>query len=90
MFGEGRRQGLCPIRLARRSGFDNLGVRWMFVQGLFCAGQNARPMTQKARRSLVRLIITNHDVENSIPVLPFTVRNIGLRREAGCESASGT
>ena len=29
--GEGRRQGLCPIRLARRSGFDNLGVRWMFV-----------------------------------------------------------
>jgi hypothetical protein len=47
-------------------------------------------MTQKARRSLVKVIITNHDVENSIPVVPFTVRNIGLRRETGCESAFGT
>jgi hypothetical protein len=33
---------------------------------------------------------TNHDAENSIPDLPFTVRNIGLRRETGYESAFGT
>jgi len=58
--------------------------------GNLCVRQNARPMTQKARRSLVKVIITNHDVENSIPVVPFTVRNIGLRRETGCESAFGT
>jgi hypothetical protein len=47
-------------------------------------------MTQKARRSLVKLTITNHDVENSIPDFPFTVRNIELRRETGCETAFGT
>jgi hypothetical protein len=47
-------------------------------------------MTQKARQRSQKLTPSNHDVENSTPDHFATIRNIGLRRETGCERASAT